>query len=166
MSQNTLKHLHVKKRMSFNEQFKVKWNEQHRKSIGYYEPIPNLKPLFKEGKMNEIKTKFQWKINLDCRICNAEMVPCTIVFFDSNDKLTPSTVCEPCFNQINNICLVKILSYCFTTIDFDESFSIIREFKKDNEIINYTYNCLKNGIEHRIRYVSKNTYKNIHIIGE
>jgi len=42
----SLKHLRCTKKMSFNEQFKLKWNEQFRKNIGYYEPIINLSKLF------------------------------------------------------------------------------------------------------------------------
>jgi len=42
----TLKHLRIKKGMSFNQQFKTKWNEQFRKDIGYYEPIISIKKLF------------------------------------------------------------------------------------------------------------------------
>lgn len=42
-----IKHLKIKKGMSFNEQFCLKWREQFRKDIGVYEPIINLKKLFK-----------------------------------------------------------------------------------------------------------------------
>jgi len=43
----SLKHLRCTKEMNFKEQFKTKWNESYRKSIGYYEPIFNLAKLFK-----------------------------------------------------------------------------------------------------------------------
>jgi len=51
----TLKHLRVKKEMSFNEKFKIRWNEKFRKTIGYYEPIISLKKLFKETRLMELE---------------------------------------------------------------------------------------------------------------
>ena len=42
----SLKHLRVKKGMSFNEKFKTKWREQFRKDIDYYEPIVKISSLF------------------------------------------------------------------------------------------------------------------------
>jgi len=50
-----VKHLCVKKGMSFNEQLKTKWREQFRKSIGYYEPIISLDKLFKETRLMELE---------------------------------------------------------------------------------------------------------------
>lgn len=47
MTVKKLKHLRIKKEMSFNEQFQIKWREQFRKDIGYYELIISLKKLFK-----------------------------------------------------------------------------------------------------------------------
>lgn len=51
----SLKHLRIKKEMSFNKQFTLKWKEQFRKSIGYYEPIISLKKLFKETRLMELE---------------------------------------------------------------------------------------------------------------
>ena len=45
-----MKHLKIKKGMSFKEQFLTKWREAWRKSIGYYEKVISLKKLFKEVK--------------------------------------------------------------------------------------------------------------------
>lgn len=42
----SLRHLRVKKGMSFIEQFQTKWREQFRKDIGYYEPIVKISNLF------------------------------------------------------------------------------------------------------------------------
>lgn len=47
MTVKKLKHLRVKKGMSFKEQFQVKWREQFRKNINYYEPIVKISNLFK-----------------------------------------------------------------------------------------------------------------------
>lgn len=41
-----IRHLKCNKEMTFNEQFKQKWKEQIRISLGVYEPIINLKKLF------------------------------------------------------------------------------------------------------------------------
>ena len=46
MTVKKLKHLRIKKGMSFKEQFQTKWREQFRKDIGYYEPIVSIKKLF------------------------------------------------------------------------------------------------------------------------
>ena len=51
----TLKHLRIKKGMTFNEQFTLKWKEQFRKDIGYYEPIISLNKLFKETRLMELE---------------------------------------------------------------------------------------------------------------
>lgn len=47
---NTLKHLRSNKNLSFKANFIIKWKEQYRKSLNYYEPICNLSKLFKEPK--------------------------------------------------------------------------------------------------------------------
>jgi len=47
MSIKKLKHLRIKKEMTFKQQFQTKWREQFRKNIGYYEPIVNISKLFK-----------------------------------------------------------------------------------------------------------------------
>lgn len=38
-----LKHLKIKGNMSFKEKFLIKWSEEFRKRISYYEPIISLK---------------------------------------------------------------------------------------------------------------------------
>jgi len=43
-----IRHLRIKKEMTFNQKFITKWNEEFRKQIGVYEPIISLKKLFKE----------------------------------------------------------------------------------------------------------------------
>lgn len=43
----SIRHLVCSKSMDFKQQFKIKWREQYRKSIGVYEPIIDISKLFK-----------------------------------------------------------------------------------------------------------------------
>ena len=43
---NQLKHRKANKNMTYNQKFKIKWNNTYLQSIGYFEPIISLKKLF------------------------------------------------------------------------------------------------------------------------
>ncbi len=102
---NTLKHLRCNKTMSFNQKFMTKWNEQHRKEIGYYEPIPSLKSLFGEGNKLIAKKEIQFATDFELKM----------------SELLDKSPCRQCDYLINGMCTYGgSYKYCTDFQDFKE----------------------------------------------